>query len=93
MASARATLAEAERDHETAVERYEDAALRWAAFPSVLEHALALAGAGRCLLALGRPNEAAERLGVARQLYASLEAAPLVGEADDLLARATAKTS
>ncbi len=93
VASARAGLAEAEGDHGTALERYEDAARRWAAFPSVLEHGLALAGAGRCLLALGRPNEAAERFGAARERYGFLSAASLVAETDDLLARATAKTS
>jgi hypothetical protein len=93
MTSARAVLAEAEGDHAAALERYGDAAARWEAFPSVLEHGLALAGAGRCLLALGRPAEAAERLEGARARYASLGASPLVAETDVLLARAVAKSS
>jgi len=93
MASARAALARIEADHATALERYDDAAARWGAFPSVLEHAHALAGAGRCLLALDRPAEAVGRLREARDRYASLKAAPLTGEMDDLLARAAAKTS
>jgi class 3 adenylate cyclase/tetratricopeptide (TPR) repeat protein len=93
MASARAALAELEGDHATALERYEDAAGRWAVFPSVLEYGLALAGAGRSLLALGRPVEAAVRLRSARERYASLGASPLVAEVDEFLARAIAKTS
>lgn len=93
MATARAVLAEADGDHGTALERYEDAAARWAAFPSALEHAHALAGAGRSLLALGRSQDATERLRTAGDRYASLKAAPLVAEVDELLAAATAKTS
>ena len=93
MASARAVLAELEGDLTAAIERYEDAATRWEAFPSVLEHGLALMGAGRCLLALGRQNEGAARLRATRERFGALKAAPLVGEVDDLLARATSKTS
>jgi class 3 adenylate cyclase/tetratricopeptide (TPR) repeat protein len=93
MTSARATLAEIEGDLAAALDRYEDAARRWADFPSALEHGHALAGAARCLLALGRPAEATDRLQEARARYASLGAAPLVAETDGLLARATAKTS
>lgn len=92
-ASARAVLAEAEGDHPAAVDRYDDAAARWAAFPSVLEHGLALAGAGRNLLALGRSAEATERLRQARGRYASLGATPLVAEIDHQLATAIAKSS
>jgi hypothetical protein len=93
MTSARAALAEAEGDHAAALERYGDAATRWGAFPSVLEHGLALAGAGRCLLELGRANEAAERLQEARARFAELRASPLVAETDALLARVVAKSS
>jgi hypothetical protein len=93
MASARATLAELEGDLPDAVERYEDAVARWEAFPSVLEHGLARMGAGRCLLTLGRQNEAAEHLRAARERFGALKAAPLVAEVDDLLALATSKTS
>jgi hypothetical protein len=94
MATARATLAEIVGDDEIAIERYDDAAARWASFPSILEHGHALSGAGRCLLALGgRPFDAVERLTRARSAYALLEAAPLVAEVDALLAEATAKTS
>jgi hypothetical protein len=93
VASARAALAELEGHHSSALERYDDAATRWAAFPSVLEHGHALAGAGRCQLALGRAADAMKSLRGARERYASLRAAPLVSEMDALLERATAKTS
>ncbi|MGH2590854.1 MAG: AAA family ATPase [Actinomycetota bacterium] len=93
LTTARAVLAEIDGDAEAAANRYDDAAARWEAFPSVLERGHALAGAGRCLLELGRPHDAAERLRGARNAYTSLRAAPLVAEVDALLARATAKTS
>lgn len=93
MASARAALAEIEDDDASALDRYEDAAARWRAFPSVLEHGHALAGAGRCLLALGRPDEAADRLRQARGRYASLGATPFVQTTDGVLADAIEKTS
>jgi class 3 adenylate cyclase/tetratricopeptide (TPR) repeat protein len=93
MASARAVLAEIEGDQERASAGYQDAADRWEAFPSVLEHGLAVMGAGRCLLALGRQSQGTERLRAARERFGTLEAAPLIGEVDDLLARSTSKTS
>jgi hypothetical protein len=93
MASARAMLAEIEGDHERAAAGYQDAAERWEAFPAVLEHGLALMGVGRCLLALGRQSQGTERLRAARERFGALKAAPLVAEVDDLLARATSKTS
>jgi class 3 adenylate cyclase/tetratricopeptide (TPR) repeat protein len=91
--SARGVLAELDGDPVSALERHTDAAERWAAFPHVLEHGHALMGAGRCLLTLGRETEARERLLEARERFVSLGAAPFVAETDDLLARATAKSS
>jgi class 3 adenylate cyclase/tetratricopeptide (TPR) repeat protein len=93
LAMARAALAELEGDVAGAANRWDDASARWAAFPSVLEHGLALAGAGRCLIALGRSGEAAERLRLARDRFRSLGARPLEAEVDEMLARATAKSS
>ncbi|MGH2540565.1 MAG: ATP-binding protein, partial [Actinomycetota bacterium] len=92
-ASAGAILTELKGDHGDALERFDRAAAGWRAFPSVLERGHALAGAGRCLLELGRQNEATQRLRGAREAYVSLEAAPLVAEMDSMLAAATAKTS
>jgi class 3 adenylate cyclase/tetratricopeptide (TPR) repeat protein len=93
VASARAALAEIEGAPASALEQYENAAARWRAFPAVLEHGLAMTGAGRCLLTLGRQNEATQHLKGARERFRALKAAPLVGEVDDLLALATSKTS
>jgi class 3 adenylate cyclase len=90
---ARAVLAEADGDAATAAELYEEAVGRWRSFPHVLEHGRSLMGAARCLLALGRPNDAGERLRTARQVFAGLRAAPLVAEVDELLGRATALSS
>jgi tetratricopeptide (TPR) repeat protein len=91
--SARAVLAELEGDPEAALELHVEAAEQWAAFPHVFEHGHALLGAGRSLLALNRESEARERLLQARELFVVLGAAPAIDEADELLARATAKSS
>jgi class 3 adenylate cyclase/tetratricopeptide (TPR) repeat protein len=93
VASARAALAEAEGNHAEALDRYEDAAGRWSTFPSVLEHAHALAGAGRSSFALGRQGDAVAKFRAAKERYVLLGGAPLVSEMDTLLERATAKTS
>ena len=87
--AARAVVAEFNDRPDEALELYEDAAARWSEYGSVLERANALFGAGRSLLALGRPHEATARLQEARTLYQDLGAAPSVGRVDDALARAT----
>jgi hypothetical protein len=91
--SARAVLAELEGDPATALELHVEAAEQRV---SVLEHVRErgpLLGAGRSLVALGRESEARDRLLQAREVVAGLGAAPAVAEADELLARATAKSS
>jgi hypothetical protein len=93
LVAARAAIAEAARDLESAVERYTDAAERWEAFGHLLEQAFALLGQGRCLLALSRAGEGAEVLRSAREVFASLGARPAVEEIDDLLAPSTALSS
>jgi tetratricopeptide (TPR) repeat protein len=87
--AARAVVAEFNDRPDEALELYEDAAARWSEYGSVLERANALFGAGRSLLALGRPHEATARLQEARTLYQDLGAVPSVGRVDDALARAT----
>jgi len=82
--AARATLAEADGALGEAARRYDEAAARWAEFGHQLERARALLGAGRCLLALGRP-EGRGRLQAARSLLATLNAGPLLAEADAAL--------
>ncbi|MEX2422142.1 MAG: hypothetical protein WD670_10030, partial [Actinomycetota bacterium] len=88
-----ALLAEAHGRVEEALASYDDAAEGWAAFGHLLETAFAEMGSGRCLLALGRPDEAGGRLREAREIFNGLGAIPLIEQIDDLLARATAKSS
>jgi hypothetical protein len=51
----------------------------------VREHADALLGQGRCMLALDRPDDAAAPLTAARQLLTGLQAAALIAEVDACL--------
>jgi tetratricopeptide (TPR) repeat protein len=74
---------------EQALALYEDAAARWADYGFAVGRADSLFGAGRCLLSLGRKNEASARLREAREIYSGLGAAPAVARVDDELARAT----
>jgi hypothetical protein len=90
---AQAVLAELEGDLEAAAERYADVAERWAVFPHVLQRGVSEMGAGRCLVEIGRPNEAVGLLRSARGVFEQLHAAPLVADADALLERATALSS
>ena len=57
-AAARAALTEARGESEKALDLFLDAAARWETFPFPLEQGHALVGAGRCLVALGRKDEA-----------------------------------
>jgi class 3 adenylate cyclase/tetratricopeptide (TPR) repeat protein len=82
--TARAALAEADGALEEAAQGYDEAAVRWAGYGHQLERARALLGAGRCLLAVGRP-EGQVRLQSARSLLATLDARPLLAEADAAL--------
>jgi class 3 adenylate cyclase/tetratricopeptide (TPR) repeat protein len=93
LVSARAMVAEARGHIQDALDRYGDAAERWSAFGLVFEHAHSLFGQGRCLVALGRPFEAAQPLGEARRIFSGLRASPYLTEVDDWLKRATALTS
>ena len=79
--SATAAVAEADGDHRAAGEGFAGAAERWEKFGVVPEHAHALQGRGRCLIALGQPHEAAPLLRQARALFGRLGAAPALGAA------------
>jgi hypothetical protein len=91
--AAAAILAEAGGDHQTAADTYADAAKRWEEFGVTPEHAHALQGHGRCLIPLGRPNDAAPVLQHARELFTQLGATPALTETDILLQHATALSS
>jgi tetratricopeptide (TPR) repeat protein len=82
--TARAALAEADGALEEAARQYEEAAARWADYGHQLERAQALLGAGRCLLALGRPDGRVQ-LESARTLLATVNAGPLLAEVDAAL--------
>ncbi len=84
----RALLAEAEGNLEQAVTLHREAAACWKGYGTVHEQAYALLGAGRCLVALGRPGEAASALEETKAIFSRLRAAPLQAEVEGLLAAA-----
>jgi class 3 adenylate cyclase/tetratricopeptide (TPR) repeat protein len=88
--TARALLAEQHGKQAEAAALFMDAACLWERFGVPWEQAQALLGQGRCLVALGRPTEAREPLGAARDIFASLGAHPVLADASRLLAEATA---
>jgi len=88
--TARALLAEQRGQHAEAAGLFADAAARWEQFEVPWERAQALLGQGRCLLALRRPAGARQPLTVAREIFASLGAKPVLADACQLLAQATA---
>jgi class 3 adenylate cyclase/tetratricopeptide (TPR) repeat protein len=83
--SARAVVDEARGELQTALDSYDEAAGAWARWGHAVERAYALLGSGRCLIVLGRPEEARDRLGAARRMFARLGAAQAVAELDALL--------
>jgi ATP/maltotriose-dependent transcriptional regulator MalT len=88
-----ALLAEVNGRLEEALASHVAAAEGWAAFGHRLETGFGEMGAGRCLLALGRPGDAGGHIREAREIFHGLGAMPLIEQTDNLLARATAKTS
>jgi class 3 adenylate cyclase/tetratricopeptide (TPR) repeat protein len=91
--SASAITAEAHGELAEAADLFADAAQRWERFGVVTERAFALLGQGRCLAALGRPDEAGEPLRTARELFAAMGAQPSLVETDTLLQRTAALAS
>jgi class 3 adenylate cyclase/tetratricopeptide (TPR) repeat protein len=83
--SARGVVDEARGRSEDAAVRYAEAAPGWAEYGFVLEEARTRLGLGRCLLALGRPDQARAELERARELFESLGARPLLDELEALL--------
>jgi tetratricopeptide (TPR) repeat protein len=90
LVTARALVAEATGELDDALILFENAAERWAEFGFLLEEGQALFGVGRCLLAMGRRAESSERLTSARQIFARLEARPLIDHVDAHVHRAEA---
>jgi tetratricopeptide (TPR) repeat protein len=81
--------AEADERFGEALARFADAELGWATFGNPFERAQALLGQARCLVALGRPAEAAVHLHRAHETFAVLGARPALEETDSLLQRTT----
>jgi hypothetical protein len=89
---AQAQLAEADGNSAEAAKLFADVAERWRKFGNVSEHAYALLGQGRCLLASG--DTAAEvPLAEARELFASMGYKPALNETEKLLAQAVKSTA
>ena len=86
MASVNGLVGERRADYEAAAADFAAAAAGWHDFCMPYEEGQALLGQGRCLLALGRPPEAAAPLSAAREIFARLKAKPALAEADDCLA-------
>ena len=91
--TAQALLAEHHRQHTEAAALFADAAGRWQKFEVPWEQAQALLGQGRCLLALGQPDEARDPLRTARNIFATLGARPALTETGKLLAQASPATA
>jgi class 3 adenylate cyclase/tetratricopeptide (TPR) repeat protein len=90
--TAEAVVAEFEGDREEATARYVEAADGWKDYGFVLERGLALLGAGRCFVAIGRYDEATSPLQLAHELFAGVGAEPLLHESDALLSGDRART-
>ena len=80
-----AVIAEAKGELDPAAAGYADAAGRWEAFETPWERAQALLGLGRCLIALGRADEAGSPLTAAREVFVTLRARPSIAEVDGLI--------
>jgi hypothetical protein len=84
--AAEAMLAEAEGDVEGARDGFVRATRLFARLEMIPEEAYALAGLGRCLLALGETKEGIARLWESRAIWERLRATPRIAEIDALLA-------
>lgn len=93
LTTAKAALAEAAGEHQTAANGYRHATQQWEHFGVIPEHAYALQGHGRCLLHLGYKEEAMPILQRARQIFQQLGAAPALADTDTLLRRTAALSS
>jgi hypothetical protein len=83
--SARAIVDEARGELRVALDTYGEAADAWARWGHFVEEAYALLGSGRCLIGLGRTEEARDRLGAARTMFAHLGAGQPLAVLDELL--------
>jgi tetratricopeptide (TPR) repeat protein len=92
LSACRAQLTEAAGERAGAAALYAEAAARWREFGNVPEHAHALLGQGRCLLALGDPT-AKQPLRQAAELFSSMGYNPALVETEALLTQSEAARS
>jgi tetratricopeptide (TPR) repeat protein len=85
-AAAQASIAEAVGQFDAAMVSFQQVAEEWARWGNAPERAHALFGAGRCLIRLGRSEEARGRLEEAAGLFQQLGAAPTLAAIRALLA-------
>ena len=93
LVTGQAIMAEVEGEMEEGRRLYREAGERWAGYGNVVERGHCLLGAARCLVGLGRPDEAVAHLRDARDVFVGVRAEPLVVEVDAWLERATALSS
>src|SRR3954452_3223970 len=91
--AARAVAAEADGAFDDALRLYQEAAAGWEDYGFVLGRAEALHGAGRCLVALGRIQQATAELREASPLFAQLGARPGVERVDAPLAAGASRSA
>jgi hypothetical protein len=89
LCAARAQLAEHAGNHTDAATIYAETASRWQQFGNVPEHAYALLGQGRCLVALADPA-AEQPLREAAELFSSMGYKPALAETEALLTQSGA---
>jgi len=85
LATVGALVAESCGEHETVTTSFAAAATGWHEFGMVYEEGQALLGRGRCLVALGRAQEATVPLAAAREIFTRLGAKPALAETDELI--------
>jgi len=90
LALAYGILEETEERTEQALSHYEEAVDLWEALGNMPYLADALFGVGRCLIVLGEPTEAIDRLEEALKLFKQLDAGPSVTRTEAWLERARA---
>jgi hypothetical protein len=93
LTAAGAALAEAGGELEEGLRLHEEAAGGLEGFGWVVEYGQALLGQGRCLVGLGRSDQAASKVQAAREVFARLGARPLLAETEALFGRGTALSS
>ena len=89
MLASQAEVSEAKGEHAEALAAFDSVAEAWDALGHVFHRALALLGAARCLIALGRAPDAVPRALAAKAVFDSLGAGWLAAEAAAIVAEAS----